>query len=763
MKKAKCVVIVVIVALVAPFLTLAVQAQGAAAGGDGWFANWSPDLVLEAKLGTERTIGTAELMFPLTQGSDSLWFLDLRARFDDDDSIEGNLGLGYRTTLNDCWVWGVYAYADYLSSTYDNTFWGGTLGSELMSENFIFRVNGYLPESGSKEVDLAFARIVGNSIVVVGENARERALPGGDCEVGYRFSSLIPRMENQDMWLYAGGFYFDAGGYDEVAGPRVRVEWNIDTDFAIRGSQLTVGGEWQYDDQRDSQGYLAVALRIPLGGSDQARGEKDWRRRALWRRVVRDVDIVSGISGLDESTSGINPLTGQPYGDVVYADGVGGGSGSLARPATLGNAIPAAGEDGVIVGLGGKGNLDAGGGTDLLDGQTLCGGGSILGVRTAGGKILPLRVPGRPGTIAGTGTGNDYLIGLANGNTVQNLSFVGSAYPARKGPEVAAIYGNGIVNAVLRDLTINGASPLDRAGEFFAKGIDIDNATGTVAVENVEISNTSKEAIRVKGDKDSGNTLDVTFTDVTTNAAGAVKAEELEGGSVAVDGLTVTDQSNGGEALKIKKADTVSLRNVDVTNGAAVKVEECGSVAVDGLTVTDQSDGGEAVKIKKAGTVSLRNVDVTNGAAVKVEECGDVSLEDVSVTDQSDGGEAVKVSKSDSVRANRITVVNGMSIKIEDIAGNVTVENSSNTNIADTKKSGFEFKKVQGTITLNNNRVVNNTGSTGKGFYFDDNTAAVLDGTGNTTTNVDTPYGFNKTPLPTGGVEIDGTVVPVAP
>ncbi len=94
---------------------------------------WLPILNLGGKVGTDRNIGEIELMVPLTQLENEMWFFDFRGRIDDDDSSEFNVGFGLRTALDENFVLGAYGFFDFLESSNDNNFTQATIGVELMT------------------------------------------------------------------------------------------------------------------------------------------------------------------------------------------------------------------------------------------------------------------------------------------------------------------------------------------------------------------------------------------------------------------------------------------------------------------------------------------------------------------------------------------------------------------------------------------------------------------------------------------------------
>src|SRR5690606_38194843 len=108
------------------------------------------------------------------------------------------------------------------------------------------------------------ASVVGGNFqltTVTGGGLVERALPGADVELGYKFD--LP--DNWEVWAYGGGFHFDADGYKNVSGPRGRLELTYnDLPYLGENSKFTVGVETQTDNVRGGQSWGIARLRIPL-------------------------------------------------------------------------------------------------------------------------------------------------------------------------------------------------------------------------------------------------------------------------------------------------------------------------------------------------------------------------------------------------------------------------------------------------------------------------------------------------------------------
>src|SRR5689334_24223804 len=139
-------------------------------------AKWSPWLELGGMVGT-RSFGDVDFFIPLWQDQGSLLFGDLRGTFSAQPTEEGNFGLGYRTQISPEWILGGYGYFDIANSPNDNLFYQVTLGVELKSVDWDFRLNGYIPinpDGGSINHDSnPNIHISGNTIQMTSSTARE--------------------------------------------------------------------------------------------------------------------------------------------------------------------------------------------------------------------------------------------------------------------------------------------------------------------------------------------------------------------------------------------------------------------------------------------------------------------------------------------------------------------------------------------------------------------------------------------------------------
>lgn len=224
----------------------------------------APMFSLGVKAGKERTILDVRGMVPLVEGDLDLLYTDLRGRFDDSEANEGHFGLGYRTFLdNEEWIFGTYAYYDLRKTSQRNRFNQFTIGAELMSEDWDFRINAYFPNEGAKPSQVERGFSLGT---ILTDQFQERGLRGFNAEVGKRML-YWGRFDEVEVHWYVGGYRFanSAPGFRTISGPSTRVELrNHDLPFFGEQSRLTAGLEVTTDKVRNGQYWGFLQLQIPL-------------------------------------------------------------------------------------------------------------------------------------------------------------------------------------------------------------------------------------------------------------------------------------------------------------------------------------------------------------------------------------------------------------------------------------------------------------------------------------------------------------------
>src|SRR5262245_37892529 len=391
-------------------------------------AKWSPYIELGGMGGT-RNWGDVDIFLPLWQDQGSLLFGDLRGTFTTQPTEEGNFGLGYRTQVSPEWILGGYGYFDIQNSSNDNLFYQVTLGAELKSVDWDFRVNGYIPINPDGGIvddkTTAHIQITGNLIQLNSSTQEEKALYGFHAEASWRVP-IFPADGDMDIRVYAGGYYFTNSDVDTIAGPRGRVEARLyDIDFLGMQSRLTAQGVVQWESPRGVQGFGGLELRIPLGAiTGEASPKLNPLDRRMVDRVQRDVDIVTEKTEKDKKNEDVivDELTVSTH-TIVFANGGGTGDGSKGNPADLNNVNGAlntlglnggTGSNAIILVDGGNGTVGVNNPFQLLQGQALIGGGStvpLTGAKT--GKTVNFAFDGTTPTLVGAGDGSKNLIEMA--------------------------------------------------------------------------------------------------------------------------------------------------------------------------------------------------------------------------------------------------------------------------------------------------------------------------------------------------------------
>jgi hypothetical protein len=410
-----------VAALAALSMASAAEAQTDPSTSTLW-PKWGPFLDLGGKIGTKRNLGDATLFVPVWQDERSMLFGDVRVRADNQSSVEGNFGLGFRRMVADGWNMGLYGFYDHRRSPNANLFDQFTAGAELLGLNFDARVNTYWPFGntvqtvGGPVTPPSTAIVSGTSVMVntpATMQAYEYALRGFDAEAGVRIP-ITPAESPYNLRFYAGGFRFDepSGVVPIVAGPRLRLEF---TDYDVpglwNGTRFTVGGEWQSDQVRGSQFFAGLRFRVPLQ-AEPRRSQFTIQERRMTDTIVRDVDIVANTQSLQIApavTETASQLANGTTFSVINSNTTTGNN--------LATAVTNAGNNSTVI-LSGTFQVSTFNGITTAFNQTLMAGN--ISVRTASGHVATLS---SPATIAGTNvTTNGALMTVQAGGTLQGLT-----------------------------------------------------------------------------------------------------------------------------------------------------------------------------------------------------------------------------------------------------------------------------------------------------------------------------------------------------
>ncbi|MCW0234876.1 MAG: inverse autotransporter beta domain-containing protein [Ferrovibrio sp.] len=487
---------------------------------------WSPHIDVEGKLGTKRNLGEVDAFLPLAQDGATLLFASIRTRMDDNDSAEGNFGLGVRHMLESGWNLGAYGYFDRRRTEYDNHFTQATFGIEALSIDWDARANYYAPVGRrSHQVDpLNTAEVSGTSVVFRG--GEERSQGGFDAELGWRVP-VFDADAGKALRVYGGGYRFSGNGIEDISGPRLRAELTFDSlPNSWEGSRFSVGAEWQHDDPRGGQGFLSVRLRIPLQIYGRAASKLTPMERRMADPVVRDIDVVAQAGAFGATEIATTTANGQAITVLSSASTSG---------ANLPTAVTNAGANSTVI-LSGSftANSNASGITTLQSGQTLMGGGSVA-VRAPSGRVATLTSP--TATLTGDVGGANATIVMGNNSTLMGLTINNTD---ATGNNAIAVSANGVSGARIVNNTINARST---AGGT-THGVDVLSSSSNVTVSGntITVNNvTAGTALGIQVNGSSATVADNTFS-VARSGAGTFGAVVFNNGTALAGstGNTVT-------------------------------------------------------------------------------------------------------------------------------------------------------------------------------------------------------------------------------
>ena len=510
-------------------VALALAAASAASAQEE--KKWGAHIDFEAKPGTKRSLGEADLFVPLMQDARTLYFGSLRGRLDDESSREGNLGLGVRRMYDGGWNLGAYGYFDRRKTENGNYFNQAMLGAEALGRDWDLRANAYLPYGDrTKHVDTAdTASVSGTTVLVSSVTTEERALKGFDTEAGWRVP-LFEAEATKQLRVYVGGYRFK-DDVAKVSGPRLRAEFTMaELSGLWSGAQLTVGAEAQDDDLRGSQSFLSLRLRVPLGGKHTPRA-LNWQERRMTAPVVRDVDIMAPAIAQAPVVEAATSLADGRAFIVLNSETTSG--------AALPGAVTAAGADSVVI-LSGTFNTVAT--TAMQAGQTLAG---AVSVRTASGRTATTPSATINATVSGGTAVETANNSAVSGLTIRNTGPLGTGATGVRvlGVTGVTIANNTISASDLGNNSSNGVGVFGGSATIIGNSISaVGNTTGVATAINVFAGSTvtvANNTLSASGSNTAG------FNRFLSFQAGATINTAASSGNTAAAGVCNNLGANG--------------------------------------------------------------------------------------------------------------------------------------------------------------------------------------------------------------------------
>lgn len=487
----------------------AVAASGAASAQSEAPAEapkWIPWAQIGGGAGKDTAQGKIDLFAPVWQDMDSLLFVNLGMGTAKHQDTLLNLGVGYRTKINNEWILGISGGFDSTQTDGGNTFNQWSAGIEAMSEDWDIRLNGYLADSDPQAVKGSYALYIsGTSIAIM--QAQESAYSGFDGEIGYR----VFHTDTTDVRVFAGGFSFKPDHFtntssgvvfsdrlEKIEGWKARAEVNVfDLDMLGSQSRLTFNGEVAHDDVRGTTNFIGASLRIPLGPTFGEGGQTldELDRRMVDPRRRQDNVLTNWEYNKPEPVIIYNgTITSEPTNTLYYVDNSA-GSGSYADPTTFKDAVQDRGSHNQFVVV-----TDFDGAVDT-ESATVLSGDTVV----AGGQTFTVRGTTSTKTFTHTfapGSGTPTLYSSAPGPVITLDSDTNLFGVNIEGPFDVAIYGHNVDDVVIGNVSIDGS-----AGGNYGIYLVQDSGNGSVLITDSYIGNVAVDGIHAEIDSSAGGTV----------------------------------------------------------------------------------------------------------------------------------------------------------------------------------------------------------------------------------------------------------------
>lgn len=627
--------------------------------GDGKF--WRSYVEFETRAGDHWT-GQGNLFLPLAQTEVNMLFADLRGNWSDLNSQNGNLGLGFRQMLINDWIFGINAFYDMRHSQFNNNFSQAGLGLEMLNVDWGVRWNGYLAGDGAQPLSsgstFELVNIAPGLNQLRLQSAEERAYSGHDFEVERRLWFREAPSDNSwyawrtfndmELWASVGVYKFDANaaGFEDILGPRTRMELRIyDIAWAGPDSRLVVAGQFENDDVRGMVSQASFNVRIPFGRTVSRTRS---RLRCLNRRMVapieRNTDIIS-VAGRSAAEDVAFAKNGRTITNVIQLDGSGGPVDGL---------IEGAGTDSLVLLDGTAGPLSFAGTADLLDGQTVLGGGSQLQVTgLTSGTVATFTAPGSRPTVTATSTAFE----LATESCLIGFD-VATTGAGSVGVNLASV-----TNALIDDVSIS------TTGDD-AHGISSADSTFQLAESTINTSGDQANGVNVNDTSLIGLLANLTDTSIATSGDDAhgiaalgrsfvvsQNSQIFTSGDTGSEGIFVTDNA---QAAVIGGTITATGPN---TAGIFVSPEGTGGTVNFSLTGTTINATGDGVLVGGQNFTSGE----ANATLVGNTILTPIGVDEIEVTTNALGATA-----NASIESSVVDPLSG-TIRLDEIAGDINV------------------------------------------------------------------------------------------
>ncbi|WP_417454821.1 inverse autotransporter beta domain-containing protein [Kiloniella sp.] len=659
-----------------------VVAQEKIEANQGPSKKWGAHIELEGKYGTDRHLGESTVFLPLHQNDNSMLFLDVRGKMDNNKSREANVGLGYRHIIDEDWLIGGYGFYDRRRSPEGNSFNQMTFGAEIMSGDFDLRMNGYVPFGDTVKTSARHDSVQLNGSSITMKEGEERAMKGMDFEVGHTLPWLSVTEDSSDEFkLSLGGYHFWEDDLDSVTGPRLRAEYRLN-DVLMAGSRISFSGEVQRDSPRGNQGFVGVKFRIPLQ-PDIAKKRKRLSKieKRMTETIVRDVDVVAQAGSFGAEVPAIDMETGQQLTNLNVIDGKSG--------ADLKTAIETASVDQVSF-VNGKGQV-----LNVEDTITLQSGQRVRGQFNVKHPTTGREMSFGQTHIHGTDE-NKHVFEMNNNSTLSGMTITGGSHGIHAdGKSNVRIDRVRISNTAQAGLNFENGSGLT-VSDLEVTNLDFENADGfsnanpNSTVTGVGLRLVSSDNINIDGYRadylgtglfsNAVTDLNVTNSSISRSRKEGMVHHYLH--NATFDNLNI-DKTGADGAAFIVSAD-VNFKNSNLSNlGAMNSLGNYSGINISGFS----SDGSIIVGATENKNYNFDNITITNASnsGMMIQEIKDSTFTNIDIANVDIiGVQLMRMMRDvENLTFDQVTIDNAanagfwMMGDFKDIDANITTTNTS--------------------------------------------------------------------------------------
>ena len=355
-----------------------------------------------------------EFFVPALKTDDSVIYADFRAVVDASFEENVSLGVGYRKWHSSGVVLGVNYARDKRSLDSGIAYSQDVFGLEAFLNGYDVRANLYVPSSDGKNLvstrrsqEVHFS---GDQFYfdVLEKRVYEKSMNGFD----FILDVDLYHDDSNTLDVTFKYFNFDEGDMNEREGGRIGLRY--ERAFKALGRDLKLGIEAGHSLQSDfdEDSYFTASLQMRFGAGGPSSTSK--LKKSLYEPTSRNYFPVTGLEAHDYQYRSPAQIT---IGAHTY-DRI---SSRVDNASDISFVLDAAGEDSLVYMNGERGGFIINEVLDVLDGQTLAGGGTIVLLTGGRGERAMATLPGEESIIVSNGANGIRLNGSA---TLVNVSQV---------------------------------------------------------------------------------------------------------------------------------------------------------------------------------------------------------------------------------------------------------------------------------------------------------------------------------------------------